>query len=153
LVHGFPSMGNESQYQDGLKDYPPLLLLYWVSLMLALLLSLLLLKVFLSCCLFIDLSSYCFTCCWLVFTSLAAPLSLLSLLTCAYPGASLVTTLNFMCVSLIVCSWIVSSVPLSCTLSFALALVISFQMSQVVAADWLADLQADWLHLVNMCRG
>ena len=28
LVHGFPSMGNESQYQDGVKDYPPLLLLY-----------------------------------------------------------------------------------------------------------------------------
>ena len=28
LAHGFPSMGNESQYQDGLKDYPPLLLLY-----------------------------------------------------------------------------------------------------------------------------
>ena len=28
LVHGFPSMGNESQYQDGLKVYPPLLLLY-----------------------------------------------------------------------------------------------------------------------------
>ncbi len=28
LVHGFPSMGNEYQYQDGLKDYPPLLLLY-----------------------------------------------------------------------------------------------------------------------------
>jgi hypothetical protein len=28
LVHGFPSMGIESKYQDGLKDYPPLLLLY-----------------------------------------------------------------------------------------------------------------------------
>jgi hypothetical protein len=40
-----------------------------------------------------------------------------------------------MCVSLIACSWIVSSVSLSCTLSFALALFISFQMSQVAAAD------------------
>ncbi len=51
----------------------------------------------------------------------------------------------YMCVSLIVCSWIVSSVSLSCTLSFALALVISFQMSQVATADWRADWLADWL--------